>query len=56
MNAFLTAYLGGTHGTAKSARDFLRAMLAYKERVIVISPEKERENYFFYIRVRDTIW
>jgi glycosyltransferase involved in cell wall biosynthesis len=41
MNAFLTAYLGGTHGTAKSARDFLRAMLAYDESVFVVSPETE---------------
>ena len=38
---FLTAYLGGTHGTAKSARDFLRAMLSSGSIIKVISPTQE---------------
>ena len=38
---FITAYLGGSHGTAKSARDFLRALLACLPDVKVISPTKE---------------
>ncbi|MFM2063636.1 MAG: hypothetical protein RLZZ507_3307 [Cyanobacteriota bacterium] len=38
---FVTAYLGGTHGTAKSARDFLRALLACLPDVKVISPTRE---------------
>ena len=38
---FVTAYLGGTHGTAKSARDFLRALLAFLPDVKVISPTRE---------------
>lgn len=38
---FVTAYLGGTHGTAKSARDFLRALLASSDSVKVISPVQE---------------
>jgi glycosyltransferase involved in cell wall biosynthesis len=44
MNAkitFITAFLGGTHGTAKSARDFLRALLACQNTVRVVSPSKE---------------
>ena len=38
---FITAYLGGSHGTAKSARDFLRALLACLPDVKVVSPSKE---------------
>lgn len=38
---FVTAYLDGTHGTAKSARDFLRALLACLPDVKVISPTEE---------------
>lgn len=39
---FFTAYLGGTHGTAKSARDFLRALLACRDSVRVVSPSREQ--------------
>lgn len=35
---FVTAYLGGTHGTAKSARDFLRSLLVSSDDVKVVSP------------------
>jgi glycosyltransferase involved in cell wall biosynthesis len=38
---FVTAYLGGEHGTAKSSRDFLRAMLACAPSVHVVAPLKE---------------
>jgi len=38
---FVTAYLGGEHGTAKSARDFLRALLVSETNVTVISPSIE---------------
>lgn len=42
MITFFTAYLGGTHGTAKSARDFLRALLASHPSVKVVSPNQEK--------------
>lgn len=42
MITFFTAYLGGTHGTAKSARDFLRALLACHCSVRVVSPNREQ--------------
>ncbi len=42
MITFFTAYLGGTHGTAKSARDFLRALLACHDSVNVVSPCREQ--------------
>jgi glycosyltransferase involved in cell wall biosynthesis len=42
MNIFFSSYLGGTHGTAKSARDFLRALLACRGPVRVISPNIEQ--------------
>jgi glycosyltransferase involved in cell wall biosynthesis len=38
---FVTAYLGDPHGTAKSARDFLRALLACSDDVIVVSPKRD---------------
>lgn len=38
---FVTAYLGGTHGTAKSARDFFRALLASSDNVKVVSLYRE---------------
>lgn len=38
---FVTAYMGGPHGTAKSARDFLRAMTASLSSVHVVSPVSE---------------
>lgn len=38
---FVTAYMGGVHGTAKSARDFVRAMLACTDPVYVVSPKSE---------------
>jgi len=38
---FFSAYIGATHGTAKSARDFLRALLACHDSVRVISPARE---------------
>jgi glycosyltransferase involved in cell wall biosynthesis len=41
MITFVTAYLGGTHGTAKSARDFLRALMANYANVKVVSPVQE---------------
>lgn len=42
MTTFFTSYLGGTHGTAKSARDFLRALLANHTSVKVVSPNQEQ--------------
>lgn len=41
MITFFTAYLGGTHGTAKSARDFIRALLACHGSVRVLAPAQE---------------
>ena len=38
---FLTSALHGNHGTAKSARDFLRALLACHQDVKVIAPDRE---------------
>ncbi len=38
---FVSAYMGGMHGTAKSARDFLMAMLASGRTVHAISPQHE---------------
>lgn len=38
---FVSAYMGGNHGTAKSARDFLRAVLAAHSNVMVVSPTRE---------------
>lgn len=38
---FVTGYLGGTHGTAQSARDFLRSLLASSDNVKVVSPVRE---------------
>lgn len=38
---FVSAFMGGDHGTAKSARDFLRAMLATVPRVYLASPRSE---------------
>jgi len=37
---FFTAYLGGTHGTAKSALDFLRALLTCQDVVHVVAPDR----------------
>lgn len=42
MITFFTSYLGGTHGTAKSARDFLRALLANQTSVKVVAPNQEQ--------------
>ncbi|MBK9553510.1 MAG: glycosyltransferase family 4 protein [Saprospiraceae bacterium] len=42
MTTFFTSYLGGTHGTAKSARDFLRALLANQTSVKVVAPNQEQ--------------
>jgi len=42
MITFFTSYLGGTHGTAKSARDFLRALLANHASVKVVAPVQEQ--------------
>jgi glycosyltransferase involved in cell wall biosynthesis len=39
---FVTAYFGEPHGTAKSARDFLYALLACSDRVTVVSPNQEK--------------
>src|SRR5579871_1557486 len=38
---FVTAYLGDPHGTAKSARDFLRGLLACSDNVMVLSPTRD---------------
>ena len=42
MLNFVTAYLGGTHGTAKSACDFLWAMLRNERAVCVQTPDTVR--------------
>jgi glycosyltransferase involved in cell wall biosynthesis len=38
---FFTSYLGGKHGTAKSARDFIRALLANEDEVTIVAPNQE---------------
>ncbi len=38
---FFTSFLGGSHGTAKSARDFLRSLLANHSSVSVVSPRRK---------------
>ncbi len=38
---FITAYLGQPHGTAMSARDFARALLAVHDDVCIVSPRQE---------------
>ena len=37
---YVTAYLEGCHGTAKSAKDFLLALLACQDKVIVLGPNR----------------
>lgn len=38
---FVTAYLGQPHGSAKSARDFARALLAVRDKICIVSPWTE---------------
>lgn len=38
---FVTAYLGQPHGSAKSARDFARALLAIRKDIAIVSPWTE---------------
>lgn len=41
---FITAHLGEPHGSAKSARDFARALLQSADNVHIVSPKKESFN------------
>ena len=57
MVNFFTSYLGGTHGSAKSAQDFLKALLASAGSVRVISPnQQELPDALFGIKLAEPEW